>query len=594
MRWVLTGAAGIGLAVWLAIGCNGGIDLPNGDDIPDAGDILDRIPSLPDLGPQDLPAGLASVIVRVTEAGPNAGTAGGAVVEATGVLAGVTQQSDGRGFIAFEEAQAGDNVLLTVTADGYMDNARTIDVVPGGEVEVDVVMAPYGATGTGTDAAVEHNGGGITIPEGGLLTPTGAPVDTVHVTVVRPSASDYGSIFPGAFEGLRTGETTPTPIRSYGIVDVDLRDGSGERVGLADGSEVTVRVPIDPAVDDGLPTIPLWYFDPEDGAWHEEGELTRYEADDEYRGTVTHFTTWNCDQPYDPAYTHVKLVDQDDRPIRAGRIVLVGNGVDQTAYTEDNGEIDGPVPPNERVKVTAEKGGVVSETETVDTPSVGGTVSTTITLPLAYIQATVITEQGQPVSGARVAVVGDGWDTAFSTNRIGEAVGAVRPQENVRVWAEKYSLRSGETTVATPGLGETQHVIIRLGESLYVPTVPIAFPASLTGDWLLTGIGLSEEGLVTAGVNLLALHLAIAENNGIGAASVSTGLLQKTYSGPLVITQKTQTDDGTVYDIKPYSSGEQTNYVSLRLSPDGQALWELVRDADTGATMIAARFARVG
>jgi hypothetical protein len=159
----------------------------------------------------------------------------------------------------------------------------------------------------------------------------------VAVSVTGYDASDPLdlSAFPGDFTGVQTGGTE-IPIKSYGWIDVQLKDDAGNPLQLAPGSSAQITVPVPSTLLSTAPsTIPLWYFDYADGKWKEEGSATLNGS--VYIGSVSHFTPWNCDASRGCGLVQGRVVDGDGMAVPGADIRITGPGWIQRAYTRSDG-----------------------------------------------------------------------------------------------------------------------------------------------------------------------------------------------------------------------------------------------------------------
>jgi uncharacterized protein YfaP (DUF2135 family) len=112
-------------------------------------------------------------------------------------------------------------------------------------------------------------------------------------------------------------------ILSYGFMDVTIRDANGVELKLAPGATAPISIPIPLSLQANAPaTMPLWYFNPADGKWHEEGALTK--RGNAYEGTVTHFSIWNSDVGYDRSWVKGRVVDCEGKPVEGARVTIKG------------------------------------------------------------------------------------------------------------------------------------------------------------------------------------------------------------------------------------------------------------------------------
>ena len=83
-------------------------------------------------------------------------------------------------------------------------------------------------------------------------------------------------------------------LETFGMLTVELTGSNNEKLQITSDSEL--KFPIaNEQLSTAPNTIPLWYFDEENGYWIEDGEATK--VGNQYVGTVSHFTPWNVDIP---------------------------------------------------------------------------------------------------------------------------------------------------------------------------------------------------------------------------------------------------------------------------------------------------------
>lgn len=141
---------------------------------------------------------------------------------------------------------------------------------------------------------------------------------------------------------------------SYGMLNVELKGASGEKLNIADGSVAQIELPINPAQNGVAPaTIPLWHFDEVSGVWMEDGEATLVGG--KYQGEVSHFSWWNWDAPFPAVILCINAVDANNNPLANLDIKLIeSNAVNgRTAFTNGDGNICGFVPINEAFTLKA-------------------------------------------------------------------------------------------------------------------------------------------------------------------------------------------------------------------------------------------------
>ena len=201
------------------------------------------------------------------------------------------------------------------------------------------------------------NGTTISLPANGVKsTSTGASYTgaiSVYSHYIDPTAADIAGIMPGDLRGLRTNGDLNV-LDSYGMLEVELTGASGELLQIADGKKATLTMAIPSSLTATAPaTIPLWYFDETTGLWKEEG--TANKVGNQYVGEVSHFSTWNCDNPKPHVPYHCRLVYSDGSPASNVEVKLIeenyyGGGTNH-GFTDENGEIFGGVQANAQVRM---------------------------------------------------------------------------------------------------------------------------------------------------------------------------------------------------------------------------------------------------
>ncbi len=197
------------------------------------------------------------------------------------------------------------------------------------------------------------SGGTVNIPGGGkvVFAPNGfvdasgqsySGTVVVHATYLDPSQPNIGSLIPGGFLGRSTAGENQI-LTSFGMVHVLLETPSGQKLQINKPAEVTMPVPND-RLSKAPATIPLWYIDEATGYWKEEGSATL--QGNQYVGSVTHFSWWNCDI----GSGYIRLSGQvrlgSEHPFVTLRVTQ-SNGLSATTTPDESGYFSGGVPANQ-------------------------------------------------------------------------------------------------------------------------------------------------------------------------------------------------------------------------------------------------------
>lgn len=287
-------------------------------------------------------------------------------------VSGLSQESvtNVQGYFALSHLPENDRAAISFNKDGYVFQSKTVHTRIGESSFLDVVMTRKSAEGTfNASRGVQASNGGATvnIPAGGLVTADGAIYNgeaKISITVFDPSTKPGHDIFPGRFEGVqKNGEVIP--IRSLGFIDVTPTTADGQPLQLKPGTFANVVIPVPANLLASAPaTIPLWYFNPVDGQWHEEGSAQL--DNNVYRGRIPHFSIWNCDVGLRRAFVTGRVLDcgEEGLPVRGARVTIQNvragwsSGEDSTP---ENGRFNIPVNASEAVTLVAAKGGQTSQ-----------------------------------------------------------------------------------------------------------------------------------------------------------------------------------------------------------------------------------------
>lgn len=194
----------------------------------------------------------------------------------------------------------GNRYVLRIKKDGYFDRIYSKMVCDTMDYPIQLIkkepsdFVSFGKFKSEEGATVMVNGASVTIPKAGLVKRDGNDYNgMVNITVVylSPSKNIY-PLMPGSDLMALAANGDTTPLISYGMINVEMTDVTGEMLQLKNGCEALLKYPV-PEGFTVHDTIPLWYFNEESGLWVEEGYSVKH--DDEYVGSVRHFTWWNCD-----------------------------------------------------------------------------------------------------------------------------------------------------------------------------------------------------------------------------------------------------------------------------------------------------------
>ncbi len=211
--------------------------------------------------------------------------------------------TDENGLFLLEDVQAGNlGTQISAIKDGFLYGGFRVYADDEGRNRVDIVLmqandlgdvdTSVGATLNITDNTT------VTFPVGAFtLDGTNRYDGNVNVfgNWIDPTSEDLIDLSPGDLSGVDS-ENNRVILSSYGMIGIELRTDSGEKLEILDGMTATLEFELPSAILSSAPSeIPLWSFDEIEGIWIEEGMATL--QGNKYVGEVEHFSWWNCDLP---------------------------------------------------------------------------------------------------------------------------------------------------------------------------------------------------------------------------------------------------------------------------------------------------------
>ena len=282
---------------------------------------------------------IAGTVKRSSDDGPIPN----ATVSINGTALSAT--TDGNGNFTLVNAPPNDRAIVRVTATGFAETLKIVDVDANATASVSAQLRPVGATvnvagNADLMVAVPDSPAMVSIPANSLVDASGAAYAGAVVASLTPvnPALDVNAM-PGDYQAITAAGLSP--MESWGAVLITLDDATGKRLNLAAGKTATIRIPVatrNPVIP---ATIPLFYFDETRGAWIEEGTATlagtapaQY-----YEGTVQHFSFWNADMIMDTV-TVSGCVRTDAGAAAAGALVT-SDGIDYSGSSRATSGADG-------------------------------------------------------------------------------------------------------------------------------------------------------------------------------------------------------------------------------------------------------------
>jgi hypothetical protein len=245
---------------------------------------------------------------------------------------------------------------------GYIHGSRSV-VPSNGTNKVTIMLLEatvVGSVSSGSSETITANDGSSVSFDGNFIKEDGSTYSgSVDVIIhhLDPSDDDMNLQMPGMLYAENE-DGAERMLQTLGMLAVELRGTSGEDLNLAEDSTSEIKIPVDASLMSIAPaTIPLWYFDEDNGYWKEEGEATL--QGNVYVGSVSHFSFWNVDIPVETTILCVNLINEDGNEINNMRVTLTSTTYGTTTgITNDNGEVCGLVPSNQTLTLNVFNNGI--------------------------------------------------------------------------------------------------------------------------------------------------------------------------------------------------------------------------------------------
>jgi len=274
-------------------------------------------------------------------------------------IGGKTASTDQNGMFIIKDTDVNeDQAFITAEKTGYLKGMRSV-VPTQGTNQVRIMLITESLAGTvasGSNSEVSlANGTKVSFDgdfkdENGNAYSGNVKVYMYHLDPANPNVED---VMPGSLQA-QNANGQERVLETYGMINVELKGDSGEKLNIANGSLAQIELPVDPAQSSVAPaTIPLWHFDEVNGYWIEDGVATLVGG--KYIGEVSHFSWWNCDAQFPTVNLCLNIVDNTNTAVSNIRVELWRSGAvyPRTGYSNVNGEICGLIPSNEVLTLKA-------------------------------------------------------------------------------------------------------------------------------------------------------------------------------------------------------------------------------------------------
>jgi hypothetical protein len=345
----------------------------------------------------------------------------GIPVQGAAVTSGAaTTSTDINGVFSFSNISLSSRFgFVKVVKQGYFTGSRSIITNAGASNYVNIQLVPRAVSGTfpaptGGKVAVSTGDSAAFAASSVVEASTGTAYTgmvTVYANYLNPTDPNLYKYMPGDLRGIGS-DGFETALQSFGMIDVEMQDASGNPLQLAAGQQATLTFTIPDSLLSVAPaTIPLWYFNDTTGRWIQQGTAVR--QGNSYVGQVGHFTFWNCDAPMGTVNFTVHVIDQFGNPVayRYIQFTLDGYGA-RGGYTDSTGFAQGLIPKGEHLlmQVLSECGGFVGGVNVGPalTDQALGTVTVNMVDAKLTITGTVVDCSNNPVDSGFVNALVDG------------------------------------------------------------------------------------------------------------------------------------------------------------------------------------------
>lgn len=349
------------------------------------------------------------------------------VADAEVAIYSARTRTNEHGFFVFENKKMDSKgTFIKVRKAGYLPASDMIYPSPGISCFSYVKLLSSVSTGefiSGSGGKVSVSGGANIYFEPSSIVDDKGNLYTGKVSVtaryLNPTADDLGDAMPGALYGSSTsGEKVV--LGTLGMVVAELYDINGNLLNIGNGKKATIELPA--ATQNQPSTIPLWWFDESEGIWVEEGEATL--QGQVYRGQVSHFSFWNCDQPYVTAYACLKFVYEDGTPVQGMTVKAIVDSYNSSySQTDSDGRICSFFPKDKVINLVASQ--LNCTKEFITGPYAEGTNAEVTFIMPGRTETTILVKCGDlPVSKGIIKFrsVGDASERTFFMRPDGDGV----------------------------------------------------------------------------------------------------------------------------------------------------------------------------
>jgi len=271
-------------------------------------------------------------------------------------VGGMNTLTDENGVFTIQGASVYEKfAYIKATKAGYINGSRSL-VPTSGVNQVKIMLLAENVVATinsGEQSEVSLSNGTQVNFEGDFVKADGVAYSGAVSVIMKhldPMDENVSNMMPGMLFA-EDASGSARVLETYGMLAVELKGTSGEKLQLADGAKAQISAPIPATMMSNAPqSIPLWHFDEENGYWKEEGAATLVNG--KYVGEVSHFSFWNYDAQFPAVNLCMNIVYENGSPVANTHITLTHSNANYLfptshGYTNANGEVCGLVPQNE-------------------------------------------------------------------------------------------------------------------------------------------------------------------------------------------------------------------------------------------------------
>ncbi len=316
------------------------------------------------------------VLVNATIIGQIIDTNNDPISDVTIGLNGQTVQTDEFGSFHFEKGMINANgTYISASKAGYFLGSRRFYPMDNETSTIKIKLIESELVGTISSTVggkLSHDKVVIDFPSGAYTLNNGSTYDgevNVFATYMDPTQEETFDQMPGDLTAINA-DGDLVGLTTYGMIGVELTTQSGEEINLPDGQTAEIKMEVPQSLLSEAPTsIPLWHFNETSGIWEEEGEAQL--IGNEYIGSVSHFSFWNCDYPWElvniQGFVHINGIGYPGTKLRIENVSTNGFGY---SVTGTRGIYSGKVPKDAALRLDVlDECGLVMHSENIEPSS---------------------------------------------------------------------------------------------------------------------------------------------------------------------------------------------------------------------------------